>query len=88
MPMILTVDANGSPFSANASTVDLSEIGARIKTTLGLAAGQPVNVIVPERQSDAAPGRVVWVGAQTQGAREVGIEFLSQLNEAQVRPQP
>jgi len=74
--MIVTADIGGSRLSGSADSLDLSPIGARIRTTLELSPGQAVNVLVPERKRDEVSCRVVWVGAR-EGARHAGLEFLS-----------
>ena len=58
-------------------TVDVSELGARIKAGVSLTPGQIVEV-VPVNGSDPVPARVVWVGATASEMEgQAGLEFLN-----------
>jgi len=64
----------------DACTVDVSTLGARIRSELSLTPGQMVEV-VPVNGSDPVVARVVWVGnpaSELQG--QAGLEFLDPFN--------
>lgn len=78
MAITLVVEADGRDVGHSASTVDFSNLGARIRARVGLTGGQAVRIIVYERKREAVPCRVVWVGeAEAHGYREAGLEFLA-----------
>ena len=73
----LVVDSDRGEISNNAFAVDLSTLGARIRTGLHLQAGQSVTVIPREGSKQAVPSRVVWVNERGRwGHGEAGIAFL------------
>jgi hypothetical protein len=81
MPVILIVGPEGKAVAHNASTVDFSNLGARIRTTVSLSVGEAVGIVAHERKRETVPCRVVWVGtSQRDGSRETGLEFLAGFN--------
>ena len=66
----------------DACTVDVSTLGARIRSDLALTPGQMVEV-VPVNGAESVAARVVWVGkpaSELQG--QAGLEFLDPFNIA------
>jgi hypothetical protein len=78
IPITLLVDADGKKTSHDAFTVDLSQLGVRIRSKIVLAPGQAVDVIPNEGPRYAVPSRVIWVG-QAGVDSQAGLEFLSPL---------
>lgn len=71
------VDSDRSRISHSAFAVDLSTLGARIRTTLKLEPGQQITVIPKEGSAQAVPSRVIWVAEQGRwGHGEAGVAFL------------
>ena len=65
---------------SDACTVDVSTLGARIRSDLALTPGQMVEV-VPVNGAESVAARVVWVGkpaSELQG--QAGLEFLDPFN--------
>ena len=80
MPITLRLEPETAQVTHSASTVDLSEMGARVRTDAPLAPGQALEVI-PSEAGSAVPSRVVWVGpAGSAWAGEAGLEFLQSLS--------
>lgn len=81
MAIVLIVEAEGEKLENDASTVDLSQHGVRIKSSTGaLTPGQIVEVIPTEGLTCAVRSRVVWVGpAGSDQKDQAGLEFLSPL---------
>ena len=80
VPVTLCVDSDGKRVEHPASTIDLSNKGARICASMGLIPGQSVTLITEEGDRCSIPGRVVWVGPV--GSRlegHAGIEFLHRI---------
>jgi len=74
------VDHEREHSGSDACTVDVSTLGARIRSDLALTPGQMVEV-VPVNGSDPVVARVVWVGnpaSELQG--QAGLEFLDPFN--------
>ena len=77
IPILLIVENDGKMMTRAGTALDVSELGARIGTSVHLTVGQPVKLIRHEEGSDFVPCRVVWLGSQASGTRQAGIEFLS-----------
>ncbi len=80
LAVILLAESEGKSVEGEASTVDLSEYGARVETDIRLTQGQIVEVITNEGPEFAVRGRVIWtgsVGSEQEG--QVGLEFLTPL---------
>lgn len=71
----LVVDSEHSEIARQAFAVDLSQLGARIRTHARLQLDQKVTVIPREGKAFAVPSRVVWVNAQDSNP-EAGLAFL------------
>ena len=86
-PVTLRVDYKGHSNEHNASTVDLSKKGVRVRAEAGLLPGQTVTIVTMAGRQCTLPGRVVWIGLDgTYLERQAGIEFLKvAANNAQVR---
>jgi len=81
IPIRLVVEYEGVRVEAEASTVDLSIQGIRVRTPLGLLPGDKVGVI-PRRDSlHPIPARVIWTqrAAGTDQWSLAGLEFLETL---------
>ena len=77
IPIRLVVEYEGVRFEAEASTVDLSVQGVRVRTSLALLPGGKVGVIPREDYRHAIPARVVWTQrAGTDQWSLAGLEFL------------
>jgi hypothetical protein len=75
--LVLAVDTDRSQIANNAFAVDFSLLGARVRTSIDLRAGQLVIVVPNEGKGEAVPSRVVWVGQSgSDSTREVGLAFL------------
>ncbi|MGH9377353.1 MAG: PilZ domain-containing protein [Terriglobia bacterium] len=73
----LVVDSERSAIASHAFAVDLSQLGARIRTRARLQLGQQVTVIPREGRAFAVPSRVVWVNApESESEPEAGLAFL------------
>lgn len=76
-PVTLIVDSDRQRIANSAFAIDLSELGARIRSSLDLVPGQLVTIIPKEGDSQALPSRVVWVGRTgSERADEAGIAFM------------
>ena len=74
--IVVFVDHEREQGGSDAYTVDVSTLGARIRSELSLTPGQMVEV-VPVNGSEPVTARVVWVGrpaSELQG--QAGLEFL------------
>ena len=80
MPIRLVVEYEGARLEAQASTVDLSVQGVRVRTPLALLPGDKVGVIPRGDSLHAIPARVVWTqcGGTDQWSL-AGLEFLESL---------
>ena len=78
MPITLIVGTEGRPVAHRAATADFSNLGARIRTTLGLNVGEAVGMVAYQRTRETVACRVVWIAKpQPDGWREAGLAFLS-----------
>ncbi len=77
LPITLLVDSETEKIAQDAFTVDLSQLGVRVRTELALSPGQAVDVFPNRGLRHPIPSRVIWVGEQrTLQEREAGLEFL------------
>jgi len=75
--IVVYVEKENEREGCDAFTVDVSELGARIKAGISLTPGQMVEV-VPVNGSDPVAARVVWVGATASELEgQAGLEFLN-----------
>ncbi|MGH9396020.1 MAG: PilZ domain-containing protein [Terriglobia bacterium] len=73
----LVVESGHHEIASHAFAVNLSQLGARVRTPVRLEPGQQVTVIPREGKAYAVPSRVIWVhSAQSGGDTEVGLAFL------------
>ena len=80
VPIRLEVEAEGFRVEREASTVDLSLRGIRVRTPLALLPGDTVGVIPKRDFQHAIRARVVWVRrAWTDLWSIAGLEFLENL---------
>jgi hypothetical protein len=80
--IVVFVDREREQGGSDACTVDVSTLGARIRSDLALTPGQMVEV-VPVNGAESVAARVVWVGkpaSELQG--QAGLEFLDPFNIA------
>jgi len=76
-PITLIVDSARSQIANSVFAVDLSQVGARIRSSVDLQLGQLVTVIPDGGTGPAVPSRVVWIahkGSERNG--EAGLAFL------------
>jgi hypothetical protein len=74
--LMVLFDFAGRGGAREASTVDLSRKGARIRTDIELTAGQSVDLLV-KNSINTVPSQVVWVGnTGPDRVREIGLQFL------------
>jgi hypothetical protein len=63
-----------------ALTVDFSPLGVGILADISLRPGATVGILPREGTQGAVPARVVWVETEeSEGERQVGLEFLNPL---------
>ncbi|MGH9452070.1 MAG: PilZ domain-containing protein [Terriglobia bacterium] len=75
--LALVVDSGRQQILNHAFAVDLSLLGARVRTPLHLQPGQRVTVIPREGKKYAVASRVIWVNPRREGAdAEAGLAFL------------
>ena len=75
--IVVYVEKENEREGCDGITVDVSELGARIKAGVSLTPGQMVEV-VPVNGSDPVAARVVWVGATASELEgQAGLEFLN-----------
>jgi len=75
-PITLIVDSARSQIANSVFAVDLSDVGARIRSGVQLQLGQLVTVIPDDGTGAAVPSRVVWIAHQNSGTAEAGLAFL------------
>ena len=76
-PITLIVDSARSEIANSVFAVDLSQVGARIRSGIELKLGQLVTVIPDDGTGAAVPSRVVWIGQKGSGRTgEAGLAFL------------
>ena len=77
-PLVVVVDSARSQIANRAFALDLSDMGARIRSEIHLQPGQLVTVIPNEGAEQGIPSQVIWV--ERSGAHEeAGIAFLQPL---------
>jgi PilZ domain len=77
------VDTERETIVASAFVIDLSELGARIRSETRLQAGDKIIVVPREGEQQQVPTQVVWVnrgGNGTGGEDEAGLAFLEPIN--------
>jgi hypothetical protein len=73
----LVVDSERSQIANSVFAIDLSNVGARIRSGVDLHLGQLVTIIPDEGTGAAVPSRVVWIAPTGSGrAGEAGLAFL------------
>ncbi len=79
-PLTFVVDSDRDEITKGAFAVDLSQLGARIRTGVKLEPGQRITVIPASGQGQPVPSRVIWV-SEPDPTRdgEAGIAFLHHL---------
>jgi len=77
-PLVLVVDSARNQIAHRAFALDLSDMGARVRSQIHLEPGQLVTVIPNEGVEQGIQSRVIWV--ERSGAQEeAGIAFLQPL---------
>ncbi len=75
-PVVVLFDFVGRGAAREASTVDLSQKGARIRTDLDLTPGQSLDLLA-KGSINTVPSQAVWVGNPGPNrVREIGLQFL------------
>jgi hypothetical protein len=72
----LIVDSDMSQIANQAFAIDLSLLGARVRTAVRLQPGQRVTVIPREGRDYAVESRVIWVQDAPTHDAEAGLAFL------------
>ena len=79
-PLAFVVDSDREQITKGAFAIDLSQLGARIRTGVQLRPGQQITVIPSGGQGQPVPSRVIWVSEPDPGSDgEAGIAFLQHL---------
>ena len=74
--LMVLFDFAGRGGAREASTVDLSQTGTRIRTDIELTPGQSVDLLA-KNSVNTVPSQVVWVGnTGPDRVREIGLQFL------------
>ena len=74
--LMVLFDFAGRGAAREASTVDLSRTGTRIRTDIELTPGQPVDLLA-KNSVNTVPSQVVWVGnTGPDRVCEIGLQFL------------
>jgi len=76
--LTFVVDSDRDQIVNRAFAVDLSDLGARIRTGLRLEPGQLITVVPSEGSKEGIPSRVIWVSPGGLDG-EAGIAFLEPL---------
>jgi len=80
MAVEIAVNSNGAIMSYAASTLDISNLGARVQTRVLLAPGERVDLIWHDPASRSLPSQVIWSApARLERGHEVGLQFLQPL---------
>jgi hypothetical protein len=80
MRVEIAIESDGTISSFQASTTDLSPLGARIQTNTALACGARVNIIWSGPKSRSLPSEVIWSAQTLDGPEhEAGLKFLQPL---------
>jgi PilZ domain len=75
--VVLLVEGDEETTSRDATTVDVSQHGARIESCAELRPGQVLHLIRPENPTDTVRCLVVWTADVSADANaEAGLEFL------------
>lgn len=75
-PLAIMVDSERTKISDSAFAVDLSDLGARVRSSLHLEPGQLITVIPSDGPAEGIPSQVIWVD-RSGGSSEAGIAFLA-----------
>ena len=80
VPVEIAVDSNGTTKSYAASTLDFSDLGARVETKSPLVPGARVNFIWNGLEPRSVPSQVVWSApAHRDQGHQAGLRFLEPL---------
>ena len=80
VPVEIAVHSQGTTTSHAASTVDFSNLGARVETESALAPGTRVNLIWNGLAPRSVPSQVVWSApAHLDRGHQAGLRFLEPL---------
>lgn len=79
IPIGLLLEGEESKSRHEAYTVDLSRLGARVRTTFELSPGEMISVIPWGESGNPIRSRVVWVQRSSTAACLAGLEFLGPL---------
>ena len=76
IPVSLLPEREHSQSGHDAYTVDLTRLGARVRTTFVLVPGELVGVVPNGDTGKTIPSRVVWVERAAASGSLAGLEFL------------
>jgi PilZ domain len=77
-PIAIIVDGDPKTVADGTFALDLSDLGARVRSQLKLRPGQIVTILQRGDETAGILGQVVWV-SEGEGDSEAGLVFLQQL---------
>jgi hypothetical protein len=79
--IVIFVDSEREQIAKSAFAIDLSTLGARIKSSVKLSPGQLITIVPREGSEQSIPSRVIWVGdSGSNRSGEAGLAFLQALS--------
>jgi PilZ domain len=76
VPVTIVVDSQGARVTYEATTVDLSTLGMRVRLNVAMVPGEHVDLILAGRSQKPFPSEVVWAAeAAPEQGREIGLVF-------------
>jgi len=83
MPATIVVDSQGTRVPYEATTIDFSALGARVRLNVALIPGERVEFVLAGKPQGPFLSEVVWAAqACSEQGRDVGLEFLRPLAAA------
>ena len=80
---MLVVEMEGEAASYDASTLDLSEHGARVQVNTEMKPGQVLHLVRPENPDETVSCLVVWTADVSSDIKgQAGLEFLKPFSSA------
>ena len=81
--VIVLSESEGKKIESDAYTLDLSEHGLKLQSSIALAQGQIVDLTATDGSECSVRGRVIWTGAVGSAREgEVGFEIVSPFADA------
>jgi hypothetical protein len=82
-PLMLVVDSDASQVTSGAFAVDLSQLGARLRSQVRLEPGQMITVVPGGGSGPKVKSRVIWISDEGQGC-SAGVAFLQPVSLEQL----